>query len=1313
MPESYLEKHKNEKNFSIKKPFRMKTPALLPDQHPPEKQYCLKAWVISGSDLPYFTEKNVTTGRFGACKKLQIKISIGPDEMTTHAKDYNKGVVRWNELLDFPDLRLPVDTSQIPDIFVYLMVEGKLSNVCFARLKASTLLEQKFRNKSEWILLQEDKVIDALNEGEFPGSVLLKIGFGDLADAQAVEAEWDLKVRLECMRKFLVRVNLYQGRDLPAADSNGLCDPVVYVNFNGETPTRYGGIDGKPVQKDCSDEKFKTLYPTYYQTFDFYSTFCADPEFMPLVTFKLYDIDALNTKEYLGRCSVNIGEKAGWSIDVESQPNLFWTDLFIELPGDTQGSLLTSVIVCMAPEEALPPPESIVPKTSERYIELILLGLRDLAPFNFQAIQNPFLEIECLSADNTKEVYRTKAVKKPSPSNPNFLEHVKSMAVQLPDNPIFALPLFLRVFDTRLGGYAKPEIAVGVIDMSTKIPETVEFPNPLYRPPQSDIFYRPAEDRGGATDPESVAAELAASAANAASAAEGAAEITDPMKKKAIEIIEARKRGNEDDLIKDGTQESPNLGLTEKFITNRGKAVEDSGAGIFGALQHVDMTGLMNDVNRVRSVDDFFADNGDDELSPDEPPKWKVGRKFLKTELEEMLETKPFETYPLYRGKKNAGILGKTLKKVGVLKGLIRVKMGAGEPSAFSDKLISELTKPQGYVVRLYVLEGKGLPMLDVDYLGAKNASDPYLHVTLGDNVFNDRENAQDDKVDIDLYKMIEFNTELPGASQLKLKLMDKDLILSDELIGETHIDLEDRWFDSRWQSEEIGGKATVNDKDPTAGRWRVYPVEQRPLHIPSSTEPRGIVLCWVDILRPAEATAFLPEDIALPPGQLFEVRVVIWKAKDVPAMDNMGGMSDLFCKVWPEGCEPQVTDTHWRAKKGKASWNWRLLFDVELGHSTRAMKFPYLHLQLWDKDIVMPNELAGEGMISMKKVYERAYRKNIAVKMFEKQKGSKLAKQKKEARKAKVIKIKDTKKDVPPKEIPTALNESDSPSNDIEGGGAVGSRSPANVSAAVGSTGSTKNPMLDKKPSGLVRASQDSDDEDEDAGIGALAPARRSSMAIIKTQKSNQAGGSAASAQVTAQAGSMAGSFASQAAGGGMAGAMAASAVNAKMAGAVPALQAPTQTKRKAKGSSWSWWPFGGSKKKSAEEQGLISFDVGDEVEAKFQGGANWFPATITGVNDSDPNNITYAVKFDMRGDIQPPKAEDSAVAVDCIRVVDGADGEDVDSEDDEDEAKEAVTTFKNMTGLWDIDPEDSTWYKLSFHNHNTGDYNSVLTQY
>jgi hypothetical protein len=57
-------------------------------------------------------------------------------------------------------------------------------------------------------------------------------------------------------------------------------------------------------------------------------------------------------------------------------------------------------------------------------------------------------------------------------------------------------------------------------------------------------------------------------------------------------------------------------------------------------------------------------------------------------------------------------------------------------------------------------------------------------------------------------------------------------------------------------------------------------------------------------MLTPAEANAFVPDDVALPPRQIFEVRIVIWKTRDVPAQDTLGGqnMTDLFIKVWPEG---------------------------------------------------------------------------------------------------------------------------------------------------------------------------------------------------------------------------------------------------------------------------------------------------------------------------------------------------------------------------------------------------------------------------
>ena len=49
--------------------------------------------------------------------------------------------------------------------------------------------------------------------------------------------------------------------------------------------------------------------------------------------------------------------------------------------------------------------------------------------------------------------------------------------------------------------------------------------------------------------------------------------------------------------------------------------------------------------------------------------------------------------------------------------------------------------------------------------------------MSLGKECFNDRENYAEDVKDVDLYKMVTFNCELPGTSQLEVALMDADII--------------------------------------------------------------------------------------------------------------------------------------------------------------------------------------------------------------------------------------------------------------------------------------------------------------------------------------------------------------------------------------------------------------------------------------------------------------------------------------------------------------------------------------------------------
>lgn len=55
----------------------------------------------------------------------------------------------------------------------------------------------------------------------------------------------------------------------------------------------------------------------------------------------------------------------------------------------------------------------------------------------------------------------------------------------------------------------------------------------------------------------------------------------------------------------------------------------------------------------------------------------------------------------------------------------------------------------------------------------------------------------------------------------------------------------------------------------------------------------------------------------------------MIWDTKDVIATD-IEGTSDVFIRAFIEDSEKIETDTHYRCSNGRASFNYRLLFNVK-----------------------------------------------------------------------------------------------------------------------------------------------------------------------------------------------------------------------------------------------------------------------------------------------------------------------------------------------------------------------------------------------
>ncbi len=1161
-------KHKKKKEKLEIKPFRLKMKhGYQSSREPPARDYVLQALVIAGSDLPHFGLGPLIN------QQLRIQVCIGINELCTKPAKFEHGTCRWSEQLKSERIVLPADIEQIPDIFIYLLREDN-KPVCFYRMKPWVLDESKkkqflgFEREAEWVLMQEDKSIDALDKEVFPGTVLIKLGFGYADEAELKQESW--KRALEKSREltpYQMRIHVFQCRNIPAADSNGLSDPFLKIRFAGRESIK-------------TKVKKKTLFPTYYEThvLDDVQLPHADKfTYAPPLSIKLYDEDAFGTQsEYLGRTLYYLKDAVvteNPNLKITELPDPQWCEFFFEVPKDSQGEALILVQLIPTLGRSVPKPEQYfeVP-TRNAFIEFLVIGMRDMAPYDFLPMQAPYISME-LSSFGSVYKSTTGTSKKPEPANPNYLERIV-MPVTLPDNALFSTPLQIKAHDTRLGGYLKPIVGVCQIDLTHKLP----WCESLYVPPAKDLFFQDVTD-------------MSKKAENADGGILPGAN-SDQIALKAIELTQKRKGELEtDDLI--GSQEPVSV---EGYIKER-VALEDSGAGVFGALNHINVDGSSK---KKKRPEDAFSDpdwEGDPD-SGDQPPAWAIGRKKLAAELEAEFKTTPFETYSLTRGKVN-GFLGSKIKVVGRLKGLVRVveqKELIEQDPLLPKDLMNQLLKPKSYAVRLYVLKGVNLEAVDRDIFGNAENSDPYLKITLGKQVFDDRKNAVNDVTNVDFYKLITFDTELPGISQLNVNVMDKNVIGGDVLIGKTCIDLEDRWFDARWQE---WGKENLmlpgsDPNDKTKVRWKTKPIELRSIYAPGFSLGRGVVECWLDLMTSEESSAFPPDDVSLPPTQIFEVRVVIWKSKNVPPMDSFEGMSDLFVKAWPEGCDPQETDTHWRCKKGKASWNWRMLFDVELGHNTRAMKFPYFHLQLWDRDLLKWNDCAGEGIIDLGKFYRKAYKRNIAIKLFEKKKGLAAKRAaKKEKKKRSDLMIEDTTDDIPPEE------------EDDEDLGSM-TFQPDEIISPLRST-ETANAVGDGKyvqPSELIpyRDQVDSDDEEDshlDTGLGAIPkvlPKKEHRMLVKKPEIKKKA----------------------------------------------KKVEPPkTETPAANSGGAFSWVYFWRKREPVPTEEKKEGEEGKDEEQGK----------------DGDGNEKTEEEKKD----------------------------------DEDSELKELLTSFKNMTGLWDIDPDDS----------------------
>ena len=241
-------------------------------------------------------------------------------------------------------------------------------------------------------------------------------------------------------------------------------------------------------------------------------------------------------------------------------------------------------------------------------------------------------------------------------------------------------------------------------------------------------------------------------------------------------------------------------------------------------------------------------------------------------------------------------------------------------------------------IVRVYILELNNLAKRDTF-----SESDPYIKIFLGEKLLVDeRQKHFNDSKNCKWYQYYDLKIELPGSSKLRIQVMDYDKLFTDDLIGETSIDIEDRYFDNRWQA------------------LRNKPIEVRKLYHPDFETPQGEVSMWLEMFNQDEQDYKMePWNIEPEPKNSLEMRLIIYET-DIADADHEE-VCDIYVKAYIEGKDKEQTDVHYRCQDGNGNFNWRMLIPIEIPRD----KY-YLTIQIFDRDIFSKDDFICGGRINL-----------------------------------------------------------------------------------------------------------------------------------------------------------------------------------------------------------------------------------------------------------------------------------------------------------------------------------------------------------
>lgn len=658
---------------------------------------------------------------------------------------------------------------------------------------------------------------------------------------------------------FQLRAHMYQARSLFAADSSGLSDPFARVFFSSHSqvtevlsetlcPTWdqllvfddvelfgeaselrddppiivveiydqdtgkaefIGRTFAKPTVKMCDEHYGPPRFPPQLEYYQVYRGNCSAGEL--LAAFELLQIP-FNSEE-IRRALIAVHNFAVPQIKIGQGGRADLPPL--EGPTDSEHGPI------------LPVPLGIRPVLSRYRIEVLFWGLRDLKRINLAQVDRPRVDIEC--AGKGVQSVLIQNYKK----NPNFSTLVKWFEVDLPENELLHPPLNIRVVDCRAFGryilvgshavtslrrfiYTTPDknsnnwataakLMNGYMVLSNGGTQPRSSPSISSR-----TFSRPAGDIIVNMDADSAVRKMdTVVKLDAMSDAVVKVDMTvdegDKKKKK-----KKKKGGVEED---DETDERV-LDWWSKYFASIETLKENLRAQEAAQAEAEDKEDLEIAVETGGSR---TKEKSRDKKASKDKRKGQAAdgleKKPSKASVDELLvynkelecEYGDFEdwlhTFNLFRGK--AGDDDEHAQDDDRIVGRFK-----GSLCMYKLPLSEEITREAGFdptmgmfqniphndpinvLVRVFVVRATDLHPADIN-----GKADPYVVIKLGKSEIRDKENYISKQLNPVFGKSFDIEATFPMESMLTVSVYDWDLVGTDDLIGETKIDLENRFY--------------------------------------------------------------------------------------------------------------------------------------------------------------------------------------------------------------------------------------------------------------------------------------------------------------------------------------------------------------------------------------------------------------------------------------------------------------------------------------------------------------------------------------